>query len=57
MANSDPHHAIAVDRLHVSQGGNESDHLLPETQQLVEDLRRDAIRKVDAQYVCYYITV
>lgn len=49
MANSDPHGAIAIDRLHMNSGGNTSDHLLPRLQDITEGLEKVAMGKVDAE--------
>ncbi|KIP07360.1 hypothetical protein PHLGIDRAFT_71277, partial [Phlebiopsis gigantea 11061_1 CR5-6] len=49
VANSDPHLAIGIDRMHMNHGGNVSDHLWPPIQEAVEDLGRPAIKKVDNQ--------
>jgi hypothetical protein len=49
VANSDPHDAIAVDRLHMNAGGNTSDHLWPEIQETIKQLGRKAIGRIDAE--------
>ena len=51
VANSDPHAALAFDRLHVNHGGLFSDHLWDHLQILAENAGRTAMAKIDEQYV------
>lgn len=51
VANSDPHEALSVDRLHANAGGMTSDHIWPTFQDHVDKmLGRQAMGQIDQQY-------
>ena len=51
MENSDPHQALAPDRLHIFHGGIFPDHVWKQTKRHIEALGRQAVKQVDDQLV------
>lgn len=50
IANSDPHEAISIDRMHWGSHGLGGKHIWPQIQKHVEDCGRRMMKEVDKRY-------